>query len=112
MRPGRVQAAYLTTLSIGMQQLGNRSFAGVYEKGRVYAEAFPHFLSGASDTHLILCHPAVSEPIRSPFDDMGAQRLEQYDYLMSVQFEEDMQRLGFRLARFSDSPAMPHHMAR
>lgn len=63
-------------------------------------DAIPHSLPTNLSPTLIMCHPAVADNHWQ--DEIKQAREREYDWLMSHQFEELLQRHNVRLVRWSD----------
>lgn len=82
----------------------NESFRGVYDfSGRVpYAELFPRFLENAHTPCLVMCHPGRVDAALEAADSLTMQRETEYDYFLSDAFPTQLERSGFRLARYAE----------
>lgn len=82
----------------------NESFRGVYDfSNRVpYAELFPRFLDHARPPCLVMCHPGRVDAALEAADTLTMQRETECDYFLSDDFLIQLERSGFRLARFAE----------
>lgn len=80
----------------------NRRFAGVrdFDEKASYRTLMQTFLRDAPDGLLVMCHPGVADADLAAVDRVTTAREEEYRYLLSAAFLEDLDAAGVRLSRF------------
>ena len=75
----------------------NTSFAGIYNFNEVpdYRNQFLSYINEVDNNGLIMCHPGLI----AENDGIAKHRFNEFEYLKSDLFLEDMRRLQFRLGR-------------
>lgn len=83
---------------------GNRRFCGVrsFSPAEDPARLFTSFLTAPPDGLLVMCHPGLPDGTLAALDPVTEPRRAEYEFLKSSAFQELMERIGARLARFRD----------
>ena len=83
---------------------GNASFRGArtFAEPLPFASLFPRFLAGAASGSLVMCHPGLVDPELVAVDSLTHPREEEYRYLLSDAYLDDLREAGVRLARFAE----------
>jgi len=81
----------------------NRRFAGVrtFHERRPYPALFRRFVAGAPQGLLVMCHAGQADAALAAADPVTDQRNDEYAYLQSTEFADDLAASGVTLGRFS-----------
>jgi predicted glycoside hydrolase/deacetylase ChbG (UPF0249 family) len=86
----------LSGQAAGLGLTTNRGFAGLYDfrAGRDYGRLFGRWLTDPGPAHLVICHPARSDPA----DPIGEARAREYDFLRNPDFDGLLASSGLHMA--------------
>ena len=79
----------------------NASFGGLYSltPHEDYREYMIKWLHLADPQTLLMCHPGI-QPLQGTKDPIAAARVQEYTYLLSSAFQDDLKSAGAQLGRF------------